>query len=406
MKQHKAILILVETFVGGVGTVTKNLATSFSKKGYKVYIIPTLQPQKEALELLEDWPNKNLNIEIYYIKDDIARYSKVIPKIILFLSKIILRLFENKQGNFYKKALIQKRYGQTYRKSFLLEKFLKKHPDIPIIALAHNPIMLALPVLKKNHMRNKIIISERSSQDEITGRTMDAFIRLLYERAEHMVFQSFDVCDWYKQTYGINGSVIFNPIKENLPQPYEGKRQKKIINFCRLSPQKNLSLLLKSFERFADKYPEYELYIYGDADEALKEYGEQIKQEANELSCKEKVHILPATNNIHDKVKDFTMFVSSSDYEGMSNSMIEAMAIGLPVVCTDCPAGGARAVINDHENGLLVPIKDEIALYEAMSEIASNSELAKELSLNATKVRFEQSSDVIAEKWLELIENK
>ena len=88
----------------------------------------------------------------------------------------------------------------------------------------------------------------------------------------------------------------------------------------------------------------------------------------------------------------------------MSNSMIEAMAIGLPVVCTDCPAGGARAVIKNRENGLLVPIKDEEALFEAMSEIAKNPNLGKTLSLNASKIRCEQSADVIAEKWLELIE--
>lgn len=404
MNRNKEILILVETFVGGVGTVAKNLSTSFAKTGYKVYIIPTLQPRKEALELLEDWPKPNQDIEIYYIKDDTAKYSKIIPKVILFLSKIILKFFEKKQGNLYKRALIQKRYGQTYRKSFLLEKFLKNHPDIPIIALAHNPIMLVLPVLKKNRMKNKIIISERSSQDEINGRTMDAFIRLLYKRADHMVFQSFDVCDWYKQTYGINGSVIFNPIKENLPQPYEGERQKKIVNFCRISSVKNLPLLMKSFSRFLHEHPEYELYIYGDVDESAKEYGNKIIEELSLLPCKEKIHISPAIYNIHDIVKDYAMFVSSSDYEGMSNSMIEAMAIGLPTICTDCPAGGARAVIKDHENGLLVPIKDEIALCNAMSEIAANPDLANSLSSAASVIRYKQSADTIAQKWLSLIE--
>ena len=404
MVKNKEILILVETFVGGVGTVAKNLSTSFSKNGYTVYIIPTLQPQKEASTLLGDWPTSDQNIHIYYIKDDDTKFNKLVPKTIMFLSKIIIRLCEKCQSKLFRQVLIQKRYAQTYRKSFLLERFLKKHPDIPIIALAHNPIMLAMPVLKKAKMKNKIVISERSSQDEITGRTMDAFIRELYNKADHMVFQSADVCTWYEKNYKIKGSVIFNPIKEDLPLPYFGERQKKIVNFCRISPQKNLNLLLKSFAKFINEYPDYELYIYGNVDESSKDYGEQIRNEIARLTCKEKIHVLPAVNDIHNLVRDFSMFVSSSDYEGMSNSMIEAMAIGLPVVCTDCPAGGARAVIKNRENGLLVPIKDEEALFEAMSEIAKNPNLGKTLSLNASKIRCEQSADVIAEKWLELIE--
>ena len=97
------------------------------------------------------------------------------------------------------------------------------------------------------------------------------------------------------------------------------------------------------------------------------------------------------------------MFVSSSDFEGMSNSMLEAMALGLPCVCTDCPAGGARAVIKDGENGLLTPVGDSHALYLAMKKVAENPELAAKLSKNSVKIREEQSVDKIIKKWMELI---
>ena len=97
------------------------------------------------------------------------------------------------------------------------------------------------------------------------------------------------------------------------------------------------------------------------------------------------------------------MFVSSSDFEGMSNSMLEAMALGLPVVCTDCPAGGARAVINDGENGLLVPVGDSEKLYLAMKKIAVDKDLAEKLSRNAVALRENQSLEKIIEKWMEII---
>ena len=99
------------------------------------------------------------------------------------------------------------------------------------------------------------------------------------------------------------------------------------------------------------------------------------------------------------------MFVSSSDYEGMSNSMLEAMAMGLPCVCTDCPAGGARAVIKDGENGLLTPVGDSHALYLAMKKIAENPGLANKLSQNSVKIRNKQSVDKIIKKWMELIDD-
>ena len=97
------------------------------------------------------------------------------------------------------------------------------------------------------------------------------------------------------------------------------------------------------------------------------------------------------------------MFVSSSNYEGMSNSMLEAMAMGIPCVCTDCPAGGARAVIKDGKNGLLTPVGDAHALCKAMKRIAKNPDLASKLSQNSVKIRETQSVEKIIEEWMELI---
>ena len=89
----------------------------------------------------------------------------------------------------------------------------------------------------------------------------------------------------------------------------------------------------------------------------------------------------------------------------MSNSMLEAMAIGLPGICTDCPAGGARAVIRDHENGLLVPVKDVQRLYLAMKELVEHPQLAAKLAYNAAKMRESQSKDIVMKQWKHLIDS-
>ena len=192
-----------------------------------------------------------------------------------------------------------------------------------------------------------------------------------------------------------------------MPEPFFGERKKYIVNFCRINPQKNIPLLLSAFDKFSESFPEYELHIYGDASsESDIEYYNKSVEIKNSLSCADNIHFFSARKDIHNVIRDYAMFVSSSDFEGMSNSMLEAMAIGLPCVCTDCPAGGARAVINDGENGLLVPVNDAKALGDAMIKVVSEQGLAEKLSLNARLIRNSQSLEKIVDKWMEIINDK
>ena len=182
---------------------------------------------------------------------------------------------------------------------------------------------------------------------------------------------------WYLENTPVKGTVIFNPIKPDLPAPYKGERKKRVVNFCRISAQKNLNMLVDAFALLRKDFPEYELDIIGDpVGNDVEGYIDSVKERIKQHNCEDCIHILPSRNDIHDYIKDYAMFVSSSDFEGMSNSMLEAMALGLPCVCTDCPAGGARAVIKDGENGLLTPVGDADALYLAMKKLIENPELA------------------------------
>ena len=82
--------------------------------------------------------------------------------------------------------------------------------------------------------------------------------------------------------------------------------------------------------------------------------------------------------------------------------MLEAMAIGMPVVCTDCPIGGANAVIDNNKNGILTEVGNAEEMCEAMKKIASDKNFSDLLSLNASQIRNTLSLDNTAKKWMEL----
>ena len=216
-------------------------------------------------------------------------------------------------------------------------------------------------------------------------------------RCSAAVFQTQEERDYYTWLK-CPTAVIPNPVKEDLPAPFTGERRHEIVNFCRLNKQKNIPLLIGAFEKLLREYPDYTLRIYGRGDEK-----DNLVALTREKGLEDSVFFEDFASDVHDRIRDAAMYVCSSDFEGLSNSMLEAMAIGMPCVCTDCEGGGARMMIRHGENGLLTPIGDEQALYEAMKKLAEDPGLAARLGSEAAKVRRELSIEQIAERWESII---
>ena len=244
-------------------------------------------------------------------------------------------------------------------------------------------------------LSTKVIVSERNDPSRVGNAFPKRLLRnYTYRSAFKLVCQTQEAKDYFPISVRKKAVVIPNPINEDLPQPYMGKREHCIISFCRLHEQKNLPMLIDGFLEFKKIFTDYHLDIYGDGEE--KEYLIQYIHEKQSEKC---IHLYPATNNIHEIARTKAMFISTSDYEGLSNSMLEALAIGLPTVCTDCPCGGARMIIKDGENGRLIKVGDVQQLTKVMIEIASDEKLAQSYSNNSIKIRNLLSLDNIIKKW-------
>lgn len=245
---------------------------------------------------------------------------------------------------------------------------------------------------------NRIVVSERNDPARVGSVfPMSVARSLAYQLADMLVCQTADAAQYFSSR--IPKAVILNPLKPDLPTRFEGVRRKTIVTFCRLEPQKNLPLLIHAFRDFSLNHPEFRLEIYGDGSEL-----ELLKALVVSLSLERVVDIHPARPNIHATVLDASMFVLSSDYEGLSNSMLESLAIGLPSICTDCPCGGASTVIDSWRNGVLVPVGDHSAMVSAMEVLATNPELATEISIAASELRDDLTVSKIADQWLSVIE--
>lgn len=280
----------------------------------------------------------------------------------------------------------------------LLKKFLKEQSPDYVISLG-----LGYQYLLLGNLLNKyrFILSERNAPQYYYKWYEKIYVKYCYRKAYTVVFQTKEARDYFGKSIYNKSTIIANPITSNLPLPYKGLRKKTIVAVSRLCKQKNIFMLLQSFKRVLNVYPEYNLEIYGKGEQK-----EKLEKYAEQLRINKKVRFMGQKEDVHSLIVDSALFVSSSDYEGMSNSMLEAMAIGLPVICTNCPIGGAAMVIRNGVNGILTKVGDEIELANAMIDLINNPKKAKLLGKNASKIRDDLNVNTIAKKWEDLLFNK
>lgn len=279
------------------------------------------------------------------------------------------------------------------KRIFAMRKAFRQDKNQVIVSFGTETNMFAL--LAGIGLKNKIVISERNDPNQCGF----AKIRdMIYPLAEGHVFQTEDAKKCFSKKIQSRSAVIPNPLKEELPSVFEGVRRKEIVAVGRLTPQKNHKLLLRAFRSFCEKKSDYKLIVYGQG-----ELEQELKDLAKELGIVDKVEWKGFATDVLEQIRESAMYVLSSDYEGISNSLAEAMAIGLPVISTDCPIGGSKMCIEHGTNGLLVPIRDEKALAEAMVYLAEHEKEAELMGQNAGNIREILSQDKISEMWIEAI---
>ncbi len=304
------------------------------------------------------------------------------------------------------KVIVHDLSGRDKGKWAVFKRFLAFREIIkkikPNITISYNLQGAYFSLLEGKSVCGKILYSERGDPYDkeysgLLGKVRDYTCR----HVDAMVFQSEGAKEFFTIGKRQKTIVIHNSV--TVPQnkyPIAEKRDNRIVTVGRLHPQKNPYLLLDAFTMIAPKYPSIRLDFYGDG-----EMHDELQDKINYLGLEHRVTLHPSTKDIFDCIRTAQLFVLSSDYEGMPNALMEAMALGLPCISTDCRPGGARTLIDNGQNGLIVPVKDVDTLAETMMFVLDNPDLAEDMAQEARLLGETHTNKIIFDKWNDFLKS-
>ena len=211
----------------------------------------------------------------------------------------------------------------------------QEKPDV-LVSFMEEPNFRA--ILATRGLPVKTLVSVRNDPNKEYAGKLGWFVgKVLLPMADGCVFQTSDAQKWFPERLQKKSRIIYNAVKEDFYQVERTPVRGEIVTCGRLTEQKNHKLLINAFAEVQKIYPYATLKIYGEG--ALRE---ELQDQINTLDLNEKVFLMGATNNVAKALQTADLFVLSSDYEGMPNALMEAMAAGVPCISTDCPCGGPR----------------------------------------------------------------
>lgn len=337
---------------GGAERVIANLANYMQCHGHDVTVVNTFPTDKEY--------HLSAGIDHVYLEDEKSTARRLIRNITLIKN---------------------------------LRKIIKtKNPDVAVSFMREPNWRL---ILSSFGLKVKRLVSQRVTPEHEDGRFPKSFIlRYPLKKADGIVFQTDHARDYFDDSIKSHSRIILNPVNNEIYDiSYTGER-KNIVTAGRLSTIKNQLMLINAFAKIADT-TEDNLLIYGEGD-----LRNNLQSRINELNMQDRIFLMGNSSKLHEEIKSAKIFVLSSNLEGLPNALMEAMAIGLPCISTDCLGGGARMVLDDGKNGFIVPVKDADAMAEKLSYVLSLSPDEREILGQRAKITANGfKADEVCKQW-------
>lgn len=297
----------------------------------------------------------------------------------------------------------------------VLARYLKQAKPVAVLAVMQEINCIAVVARQLSGVKCRLVLSEHSQASQHIaalpnrrGRWfMSAAVRWCYSRADEIVAVSEGVASDLKQNIGLQGnrpvSIIYNPVdvdaltsksREKVIHPWlpASDDEPVLIAVGSIKPAKDFATLVRAFSSMRERH-RMRLIILGDGSERTK-----IEHLAAELGVSDDVSLPGYVSNPWAWMAKASMFVSSSKWEGFPMVLIEALALGLPVVATDCPSG-PREALDGGRVGRLVPVGQPDVLADVVCEALDQSSDPAELIARAR----EFSPPSAASRYLEIL---
>lgn len=352
MKDRKIFFYISNLAKGGAERVCINLAEYFHSLGYNVGIITSYKSENE-----------------YYLNPEIKR--------------ILLNDTYYSGNVVYRNIVLMRRLRNVVK---------TEQPDILISFMAESNLRSLVSTIGIDLIR---IVSVRNDPNreyagilgKITGKIVMPF-------AEGAIFQTQDAMNWFPKKLKKKSKVILNPVREEVFDIQRLPETGRIVSIGRLDEQKNQMLLIESFKEVLETNNNARLYIYGEG-----KLRDTLTNKINSEGLQDSVFLCGYFKDIVEVLSKTEIFVLSSNYEGLPNALMEALAAGVPCISTDCPSGGPKALIKNDVNGILTPVNDKNALTSAMSRLLDSESLRDYISNNAIKYAEEFKTGEINQQW-------
>lgn len=293
----------------------------------------------------------------------------------------------------------QSRLTRNFTRIFKLRKLCKEEkPDI-LVSFMEEPNFRA--ILATRGMPVKTLVSVRNDPNKEYAGKLGAFVgKVLLPMSDGCVFQTKEAQKWFPEKLQKKSKIIYNAVKEDFYQIERRPNRGEIVTCGRLTEQKNHAMLIAAFAEVIKRHPYATLKIYGEG--TLRD---TLQGQINIMGLQGKAFLMGATDNVGKALETADLFVLSSDYEGMPNALMEAMAAGVPCISTDCPCGGPRELFSGIESSSLVHVGHKLLMAETIKAFFSNENKLKKNGIQMKSNAQKYYPRAVQMEWLNYVEN-